>query len=575
MNQREELLTLARYFISFGIPVFPVDADTKAPLEKGLGGFKSATTDIDKLVERLSRLHGNIGWGLWPGPGGYVALDVDNKNGKSGTEELDKLELQYGKLPNTAVVLTPSGGYHILYKKGDVVVGNADLAPGINIRADDGYIVAAGTTKSDGTKWQWIEGRELDKAVEWPAWIADLLTGTGKVTGKDHWQEFARDKVTPVDLAMVDLLMTLGFKMPTIQNDSVYLVAPHKTNGVGVSVGQINPGVAMIWDDSCEMGNGKCLPHGQHTPGMDVEDNGVFSIDELKYWLQHGTKRPQLKLKQRFVVDEDDEGFPVPNQKAFYGPLGKLVGLVENASEADPMFLMVTLLTGVGVLIGKGPTVHAGELPQPLNMFAVMVGDTASGKGGSWGLSKRILKMIDGDFFESSERVVSGFGSGEVVVKTAAELESTTTVKGTDIVIGGDSRMLIKESEFAKVLRVSQREGTTLGQIMCDAYDGESMQYRTVKQGTMVADSHHIGVLAHITPTELLDTMSTVEAANGFGNRFMWVLGVGGKSVPTASDELDYTEEELNELSDAEREMLLHMSYGRLGRGQEHRVHDC
>lgn len=62
---------------------------------------------------------------------GFTVLDVDNKNGKTGFLELEKIELEHKFLPETLVVETPSGGAHYLFK-GDSPKGANKYGPGLD-----------------------------------------------------------------------------------------------------------------------------------------------------------------------------------------------------------------------------------------------------------------------------------------------------------------------------------------------------------------------------------------------------------------------------------------------------------
>lgn len=93
-------------------PVFPL-GNNKRPLIQG--GFKSATDDIDTIDEWWSGMYSGAMVGVPTGDTtGIVVVDVDNKNGKYGSQSLKELEEKHGEvLPKDYLVKTPSGGYHI------------------------------------------------------------------------------------------------------------------------------------------------------------------------------------------------------------------------------------------------------------------------------------------------------------------------------------------------------------------------------------------------------------------------------------------------------------------------------
>ena len=49
-------------------------------------------------------------WGVALKKSKLLVMDVDRKAGKNGQETLDNLELEYGVLPDTMTVMSPSGG---------------------------------------------------------------------------------------------------------------------------------------------------------------------------------------------------------------------------------------------------------------------------------------------------------------------------------------------------------------------------------------------------------------------------------------------------------------------------------
>jgi replicative DNA helicase len=178
-------VALAVQFTEHGLPAFPValrwDVDhiAKRPLV-GNGGFRNAGRTAGKVrrlfreVRRVDVPVGEgrdlgteevLGVGLWLGPAGLFALDVDTKNGARGDDELDALEAQHGKLPETLRVVTASGGAHLWFRKVNGQpggfkryegqhIGNTTLAPSIDVRGDDGFVIAPGTETPWGV-WAW------------------------------------------------------------------------------------------------------------------------------------------------------------------------------------------------------------------------------------------------------------------------------------------------------------------------------------------------------------------------------------------------------------------------------------
>jgi hypothetical protein len=123
-------------------------------------------------------LYADHGVGIATG-GTIFALDIDVSDGKTGDETLADLELQYGRLPHTATVLTGSGGQHryFLMPAGVTIRNNAAtaLGPGLDIRGEGGQCVAPPTIHPNGTAYEW-DGGEIGEIAAAPQWLVGLLT---------------------------------------------------------------------------------------------------------------------------------------------------------------------------------------------------------------------------------------------------------------------------------------------------------------------------------------------------------------------------------------------------------------
>lgn len=123
-------------------------------------------------------------WGMWPDANigivtgavsGIVGIDVDPRHGGEDTvRELGD------RLPsNTPWVTTGSGGLHILYRHpGGHVPCDASgkLGPGIDVRGDGGYLVAAPSLHQSGMRYAW-EQPYTTPLADLPSWIKPKLSG--------------------------------------------------------------------------------------------------------------------------------------------------------------------------------------------------------------------------------------------------------------------------------------------------------------------------------------------------------------------------------------------------------------
>ncbi len=228
---------------------------------------------------------------------------------------------------------------------------------------------------------------------------------------------------------------------------------------------------------------------------------------------------PRPELVQRRA----QPAWPELDSAALWGLAGEVVAKVDPHTEADPVALLLSYLLGFGNLVGRGPYVPVGGDRHGLNLFVTLVGDTASGrKGTSWGEVRRILKGVNRDYVDT--RIRHGLSSGEGVI--AAVRDGTSEQDPGE----PDKRLLVVESEFARVLQVMKREGNTLSANLRCAWDGGNLESMT--KTPMRATGVHVSILAHVTQSELLRHFNEVEAANGFGNRFLWAKVRRSKLLP-------------------------------------------
>ena len=86
-----------------------------------------------------------------------------------------------------------------------------------------------------------------------------------------------------------------------------------------------------------------------------------------------------------------------------------------------------------------------------------------------------------------------------------------------------DKRLMVIEPEFAGVLAVVERHGNTLSPLMRKAWDGGILSTMT-RNAPLRATGAHISIVGHITVDELRARLTRTDTANGFANRFLFML---------------------------------------------------
>src|SRR5690348_6259561 len=216
--------------------------------------------------------------------------------------------------------------------------------------------------------------------------------------------------------------------------------------------------------------------------------------------------------------------------EAFYGVAGEAIKLLEPASEADPAGILIQTLACFGNVIGRSPHWVIENDRHALNLFVALVGETSKGrKGVSFGRARSLFEQTDPQWAEN--RIESGLSSGEgllwavrdPIMKRDPIRERGRVISYQEIEADpgeSDKRLLVHEPELALVLRVMAREGNSLSAIIRQAWDSGNLRTLT-RNNPLKATGAHIGIVAHVTRSELLRYLDSTELGNGFANRFL------------------------------------------------------
>ena len=153
------LLDVALRYAGLGYAVFPCRVGSKQPLVPH--GFRDATTDVAQI---------EAWWAQWPDANvaitarGLLVVDVDPQAGSWPNEQEQATEL----LMAGAVSQTPRGGRHYVFRRPpgkEWKCSAGQLAPGVDIRTDGGYVVVPPSRTTDGA-YRWVPGLELDAPAD-------------------------------------------------------------------------------------------------------------------------------------------------------------------------------------------------------------------------------------------------------------------------------------------------------------------------------------------------------------------------------------------------------------------------
>lgn len=162
--------------------IFPLTPGEKKPLPGG-HGCTEATADPAQVATWWKKTPtANIGIACGK-INGFVVIDVDrgHDDGIDGADTLRELEKAMGKLPDTVEALTPNGGRHLFFKypDGQNIRNKTAIAPGVDIRANGGYVVGVPSILANGRGYEWEassypnENEIVPLPDTWRKWLID------------------------------------------------------------------------------------------------------------------------------------------------------------------------------------------------------------------------------------------------------------------------------------------------------------------------------------------------------------------------------------------------------------------
>ncbi len=263
---------------------------------------------------------------------------------------------------------------------------------------------------------------------------------------------------------------------------------------------------------------------------------GLAEKQDVSDWLKAGGSLEELSrladstpewkpVESAFSVNGKAEpsppGWPDPlKESAFNGLAGEIVRTIEPETEGDPAAVLANVLVMFGNAVGRGPFIRVGAEHHYANLFAVLVGATSAGRKGTSARPVRAAMAFADPEWER-DRVATGLSSGEGLVFHVRDDQGER-----------DKRLLVIEEEFVSTLRMLERTGNTLSPVLREAWDNGNLQTLT-KKSALRARNAHVSVMAHITPTELRNSLRSNEMWNGFAPRFLWLAVKRSKLLPS------------------------------------------
>lgn len=169
----------AALYVALGWNVLALGEGSKIPAVKGGRGFKDATDDanvIDRLAKKFPRANIGVATGK---VSGITVIDIDPRNGGDAT--IAALAARGFLFPRGPEARTGNNGRHLFFVYHPGIKASKDkLGPGIDIKTDGGYVVAAPSViarseQGPGGSYRWVVSPENEPLPYLPTWVVQKL----------------------------------------------------------------------------------------------------------------------------------------------------------------------------------------------------------------------------------------------------------------------------------------------------------------------------------------------------------------------------------------------------------------
>jgi len=221
-----------------------------------------------------------------------------------------------------------------------------------------------------------------------------------------------------------------------------------------------------------------------------------------------------------------------------HGKLAK--ALSGGAAEVSDVAMLAASLTFAGThLAGRGTHYIGADAHNPV-IWSAMVGRSAAARksmsmslmqGVYYGFPDEPTPASDPRLWEAYlPRRVGGFNSGEVLIDSFKQPEKTTDDDDDEEEDDGfyyNPRAIAVESELDRLWTAAGRDGSILGVILCNAWDGSTMSIRSRGAGNVEikGGEYVLGLLGAATESRALGAAARSDGQmvfSGLANRYLW-----------------------------------------------------
>ena len=392
-------------------------------------GRNSATTDADTIRKW---------WSVWPDANigiatgkesGLIVLDVD----EGGDDTLVQLPT-----PDTVEQITGSGGRHLVYMRpteSDRYLTKVRFMPGLDSRADGGYIVAPPSLHPSGRRYEWEGSSDPFDGVApspCPQWLLDAI-GAGAIDATCPVPEWNPDGELPHNI--FDMLSAIpADDYETWRDVGMALHYTDPADGLDVwdwwsstSAKYDADGVRREWRNFSRRGHQTHQPVTLSTIRRLAEQHGWVDPD-----IEHGAEAAaslmeshQKRLAERLTTDYQSRRAPPassdrPDVMPSHGLIRDIAEhIISRSVRPQPLLAVMAATAFVGTLAGRK---YQTETGLRTNLYVVGLAESGAGKDQARKEINNLAMVANVDQHIGGDRIASGPGVVSALHKEPSRL---------------------------------------------------------------------------------------------------------------------------------------------------------
>lgn len=558
--QANPMLAAALDFQQRGWSVIPLQPGDKKPLEKWKHRQNQPATPDE--IERIWSLNPAANVGIVTGAiSGIVVLDIDNPDALKHVAGLEDV-LRKMKAPVVRTGRPDGRGRHIyLRHPGEDLRNFAQRVPGLDGRADGGYVVAPPSVHASGNSYEWVDGYSLDTPLPaLPPMLLDMFD-TRKGPPRDHANlapPLARsNKSSYGDRALQDELQRVRSAEPGCRNETL--------NKASFNLGQLCAGGQL---------DRASVEHFLLTAAMDCGLSDQEARATIASGLSGGASNPRTSQAARTSHASPASDFQPLNLEILNGTrrapplfpthlLGpKWTNWIDTTAEAcsSPKdYVAGSLLTVTSTLVGNARRVSPWEgWVEPAHIWGMIIGDPSASKTPAMRPVLRLLEPIEDQLVSRHAESMSDFAARKAFAEAAEaqwKEECKSARKNGNAVPSRPPEANIPAEPICPQIVVNDVTQEALGlissanpkgvlffrdelagwlygfgryggdgerQLWLEAYNGDKKRIDRIKHPQPIIIRHFsVGILGGIQPERLSEAIIK-EVDDGLGARFLY-----------------------------------------------------